>query len=352
VATTIRDVAREAGLSVSAVSRYLNGRLELPEATQLRIQTAVSRLQYTPSAIARRLTSGASETLGFVTTDISYSFFAAIASAAEAEASALGYSLAIFNSRNAIEKELQFLAKLDQHQVDGLLLLTNHTGSDVLSAGINRLQRVVLIDEDVPGANVPRLFGDNVGGGRLAARHFLAHGHHSIAFVAGPAGMISVEERFEGFQAGLAEAGLTMNPAHILKGIYSEEFGAEALEQLFAAPNPPTAIFACADSLAIGILRKAKAMGISVPGDLSLIGYDDMALNDLFDPPLTTIRQSPEDYGRRGVRLLVDLIRGSVVTPVISRVPVELIARKSVAAPRSTCVLIEPIKTHKVDRHQ
>lgn len=327
---TIRDVAKKAGVSVGLVSRYLNGRMTLPEETRGRIDAAVAALRYVPNALARRLTSGASETLGLVTTDIGYPFFAAIASAAEAEAERHGYSLAIFNSRNDEARELAVLDKLRDRQIDGLLFLTNHISGPRLRDRINEDPRVILIDEDVSGAAVPRLFADNHSGGRAAAEHLLDKGHRHMAVVGGPRQMVSTEERLAGFRAALARHGLDVVPELIICGTFQTSFGTEALERLIQHDPVPTAIFAMADMLAIGILRGAKERGLDVPGDLSLVGFDDLENVDLLSPPLTTVRQSPDDLGRQGVRLLLDMIRDPSVAGRVDRVSVSLVPRESV----------------------
>lgn len=332
---TIQEVARVAGVSPASVSRFLNGRLKLPEDTARRIQAAVLQLGYRPNAIARRLRSGTSETLGLITADIAYPLFATIASAAEAEASEAGYSLVMFSSRNRAENEIGFLSRVEDRQLDGVLLLTNHIDDGTLAARINGCRAVVLVDEDVPGANAPRLFADNETGGLLAGRELVAAGHRRIAHVTGPAGLLSVDERRRGFEAALAEAGLPLDPALVLHGHYDEAFGAVAFARLFAQPEPPTAVFAAADMLAIGMIRAARAAGVVVPADLSIVGYDDIPLASLLDPPLTTIRQSAEAFGRLGVRLLVDLVKGASPAMRPERIPVELVVRGSVAGPRA-----------------
>lgn len=329
----LKDVAREAGLSKATVSRFLNGQLDLPEETRRRIQEAAQRLDYVPNAIARRLSAGASETLGFITTDISYSFFASIASAAEMAAAELGYSLAVFNSRNEIHRELHLLSRIADRQIDGALLLTNHPGTPELAERIERLGRVVLIDEDVPGVTVPRVFADNLEGGRLVALHLLGLGHRRIAFVGGPQGMVSVEERLAGFRATLAGAGVALESEMIFKGPFSDRFGREAFRALLGAFPPPTAVFAGADVLAFGLLRAAREAGVAVPEELSVVSFDDTPLNDLLDPPLTAVRQCPAEFGQRGVHLLIELIRGANPDPTPQRVPVELVVRRSSAPP-------------------
>lgn len=331
-ASTIRNVALAAGVSVTTVSRYLNGRMNLPPHTSERIREAVSQLEYRPNAIARRLSKGKSETIGLIVSDIAYPFFAAVASAAEQYASQAGYSLVMFNSRNMISKEIAFLSRIEDSQVDGILLMTNHPDNGALVDKINACGRVVLVDEDVPGAIAPRLFADNRAGAVLATNHLLAHGHRRIGFVGGPRELVSGIERFGGFADSLAAGGVAVDPQLVVLGDYDDRTGRAAIEQLMAVDEPPTAIFATADMLARGILRGCRALGIVVPDDISLVSFDDMPDVDLFDPPLTTVRQSAEEFGRRAVSLLIDLINGAEI-PVSEPVAVELIVRGSVSAP-------------------
>lgn len=332
---TIRDVAQSAGLSVATVSRYLNKQLRLPPATAKKVDRAVGKLAFRPNAIARRLSRGTSETLGFITSDIAHPFFAAIASAAEAEAMKLGYTLAMFNTRNQLAQELNFLSRVDDQQVDGVLFLTNHPDDGTLRDKIAATRNVVILDEDVAGTEVPKVFADSEQGARIATRHLIDMGHRSIGFISGPRALRSSRERYRGYVSEMKQAGLEVDAGAVLFGQFEEEFGLRAFASLSHRPRPPTAVFAAADMLAVGLLRAARESGVAVPADLSLVGFADMLHVDMFDPPLTTIRQSTEHFGRRGVQLLVAKIRGELQQPTIERVPVELVERGSVTAPRS-----------------
>jgi LacI family transcriptional regulator len=329
----IRDVAEAAGVSTTSVSRHLSGQIVLPRATAIRIDAAVQRLEYRPNAIARRLSRQKSETLGLVTTDIAYPFFAAVASAAEAEATRYGYSMAIFNSRNEMARELVFLSKIEDQQVDGILFMTNHVDDGRLSRQIARSGRVVLVDEDVKGAPAPRVFASNETGGALAARHLIELGHRRIAYVSGPRGMISCEERYLGFRQVVAEVGASLDPRLVLFGAYEEQYGVTAFTQLWSTPNRPTAVFATSDMLAIGVMRAARAFGVEVPRDLSVVGFDDMLHVNLLTPALTTVRESATEFGRHGVKLLLEDINGEAKTRSPLRIPVDLVVRDSTAPP-------------------
>jgi len=330
---TIRDVARAAGVSVTSVSRYLNGQISLPEPTASRIQLAAERLGYHPNAIARRLSSGKSETLGLITADIAYPLFAEIASASEAEAARHGYNLLMFNSRNLVEKEVSFLSRIEDRQVDGILLLTNHHDDGRLLRRINETGNVVLLDEDVPGAKAPRLFADNVHGGLLATRHLISRGHTRIAAIGGPKGLLSTTERLDGFTRALGEAGLDVDPALLRFCEYEEAPASMAFLDLLRQDEPPTAIFTFGDMLATGAMRAARQAGIRIPDDISLVSFDDIHNADLLAPALTTVRQSAAEFGTRGVNMLLDFIAGRKSGTAIERVGVELVIRGSVAPP-------------------
>jgi LacI family transcriptional regulator len=330
---TIRDVARLAEVSPAAVSRYLNNQLQLSAMTEARIESAIKSLNYVPNAIARRLSRSSSETIGFITSDIVYPFFASIASAAEEAASEAGYSLTIFNSRNDTQRELQFLSRIDDRQVDGVLLLTNHADDGQLRDKINATPRVVLLDEDVPGAKAPRIFAENIRGAEMATHHLIERGHRRIGYIGGPRGLLSGDERLEGFRRAHAAAQLVVDEDIVVSGAYDEAAAYRGLLHLLGRTEPPTAVFSGGDLLAMGIMRAARDSGLRIPDDLSLVSFDDMPHAGLFDPPLTTVRQSSEEFGRRGVELLLDLLANVEVPRENPRIRVDLIIRDSVSAP-------------------
>lgn len=333
-AVTIRDVAAAAQLSVTAVSRHFNQRIVLPAETVARIEAAARDLGYRANVTARRLSLGSSESLGFVLSDIAYPFFSAIASAAEAECARLGYSLLIFNSRNIADNEIAHLRRIESAQVDGILFMTNHPGAPEIAETMNRVRNVVLLDEDVPSAESPRLFARNRKGGQLATEHLLAAGHRRIAYVGGHEGLISSSQRLAGYRHALQSAGLPADPELIQFPGYESSDGEAAFSAFDRLDNPPTAIFAAADVVALGILRSARRAGLSVPEDLSIVGFDDIPNADVLGPPLSTIRQSAETFGVRGVQLLVGLLKGELTQDVVEYVDVELVERSSVAPPR------------------
>lgn len=328
---TVQDVASKAGVSISSVSRFLNGRLTLPPSTADRINRAVELLDYRPSEMARRMLRGRTDMIGFLTTDIAYPWFAAIASAAEAEARGHGYGLVIFNSGNDPQQELAALSKISDQQIDGLIVMTNHADDGKLAEAIKSAGKVVLVDEDVPHTSVPKVFAESKRGSELATRHLLEMGHRRIGFISGPRELISASERYAGFSEVLEGAGLAVNPDWVVFGEYDEAAGQQAFRHIWQGPERPTAIFAAADVLAIGVMRGAREAGIAIPRDLSLVGFDDAPHMDLLDPPLTTVRTSSELFGKMAAQMLISSLTENHFGPRAYRVEVELVKRGSVA---------------------
>jgi len=330
---TIHDVAQGAGVSPTTVSRYLNNRIDLPAPTAARIDAAIAALDYRPNLLAKRLSTGKSEAIALVTPEIGNPFFAELAAAVEDEAERHGYAVFMSSTRGDAAREVASLKRLSDRHVDGLILMTNRPDEGTLKRRIEPGSAVVLIDEDVKGVAVPRVFVENDMGAYLATRRLLEAGHRRIALIGGPKGLLSVTERRAGFERAIREAGLKVRRDHVLLGAYTREFGRGATAGLLAAPEPPTAIVAASDYIAIGVLQALRDHGLKVPRDMSLIGFDDMPFAELMDPPLTTIRQPVAAMGRHGFQALLALMTGHEAE-MLTRLPVELIERKSVAAPR------------------
>ena len=330
---TIADVARSAGVSRATVSRYLNKTLDLPADTASRIDKAVQKLKYRPNRIARGLKRGKTDSLGLVVPDIANPFYGALASHVEAEAEAAGLSLTLYSSRNRLEREILLLDQQASRLVDGLIFLTNHSGNGLLSRRINSQGRIVLLDEDVPSTVAPKVFVDNERGGYEATRHLIEMGNREIAHVTGPKDLFSVRARYAGYKRALREAGIALNRSLILFGTYTPEFGRAAVARLFAQTSIPSAVFASSDYIIVGILEALRNLNLTVPGEISVIGFDDLIFTQLLHPPVTTVRQPIAELAQAGVRILLDCIRGTNHCGEVVRLPVRLIKRASVARP-------------------
>jgi len=327
----VRDVAAAAHVSVATVSRYLNGKLVLPPDTAARIDAARASLNYRANPHAQRLSRGRSDTLGLVIPEIANPFFAALADTIQREAEAEGLEVLIAATRNRTDRELAALDRLGRQGTDGVVFVTNHADDGTLARALQAIPHAVLLDEDVAGTTMPKLFADNVEGGRLAASHLLAHGHRRVAILGGPAGVFSAEERHRGFRDRIAAGGGQVVFAD--HGDYTVEAGRQGADVMLGLASPPTAVFATSDQTALGVLDAARIRGVAVPEALSLIGFDDIGPWHLLNPALTAIRQPVEELGRRAVQLLLASIAGHVAGSA-ERLPVELVVRASVAAPR------------------
>jgi LacI family transcriptional regulator len=312
------------------VSRYLNGQLVLPPETGRRIDRAVNDLGYRPDHRARSLSRGRSDAIGLVIPEIDNPFFSRLAAAVERAADARGLGVMLCSTFNKVNRELRYVEMLGVGVVDGLLFATNHNDGDgSLARAINGAAQIVLVDEDVTGANVSKIFSDNYQGGYLAGRHMIEAGHRRLAYIGGPPDLMSAQERAAGFHHSVLEGG---SEAYIVAeyfGDYSANYGVDAISALLDGPASATAVFIGSDQILIGVLRVLTSRGIVVGRDLSIVTFDDANTLELLAVPVTAIRQSIEVMGARALDLVVAAVGGES-EPRVERIPVELIVRESV----------------------
>lgn len=333
-ATSLKDVADAAGVSVTTVSRMLNGSLQLPPETKLRIDKAIHELKYEPNPHARRLSRGRSDTIGLVVPDIANPFFATLVATIEEEADKRGLALSLHATLNRPGREIAYLRSLGRNHVDGLVFVTNHPDDGELAALINQTGKVVVVDEDVPNAMVPKLFCDNEQGGYLVGRHLAEYGHRRVLYIGGPQEMISTRRRYKGLERAMIEHGTGIDGLIRYEGDYTVEFGRAAGRRFLDEGKPATAIFASSDEIAIGLIEVLRGQGVSIPGEVSIVGFDDVGPLHLFAPPLTAIRQPVRAIGERALSLLLETDwqqRGDFTSEEL--LPIEIVVRDSVAPP-------------------
>lgn len=303
----------------------------MPEDSSRRIEEAKERLNYQPNATARNLILGQTRMLGLIVPDITNPFFATLASAVEAEAFELGYSVLLCNTHTDTKREYYYLDLLSGDRVDGILLLSNNASDVGIGERVARRSDVVVMDEDTPGVRAPKVFSENENGGYLATRHLLEQGHIHVAYVGGAADLYSARERFQGYLRALTEFGVASDPRLHFHGTYAYDYGARVFGSVRNVTPRPSAVFAASDYIAVGILNAAADAGVQVPEDLSLVGFDDVPFARVLRPPLTTIRQPIERLGRCGTRILIELLENKAPpTPQEPLyLPVELIVRSS-----------------------
>ena len=326
---TIREVAESAGVSYATVSHVINNtRLVSPE-TRERVLAAMDALNYRPNALARSLRQGKTNTLGLVLPDSANPFFAEISRSIEDEAFKKGYSVFLCNTELDTQRELFYVDVLSKKQVDGIVFVAAGDQADSLEFLVGRNMPVVMIDREVPSVEVDAVLTDNQLGGYLATRHLLELGHQRIACISGPSSITPSAERMIGYRKALEEAGLPYDEKLILRGDYHAQSGMEITHSILKMNPRPTAIFALNDLMALGALRAAAEDGCTVPGDLAVVGYDDLEIARFTNPPLTTIAQPKKEIGVKAIELLVDRISRKDRSPTRLVLPPELIVRRS-----------------------
>ncbi|WP_280951197.1 LacI family DNA-binding transcriptional regulator [Salinicola aestuarinus] len=270
-----------------------------------------------------------------VVPDISTPFFATLVAAVETEADSRGLSLALHATLNRPEREATYLDLIRQGHVDGLIFVTNHVANPALAEKLNSAGPCVVVDEDVVGAHVPKLFCDNEQGGYLAGRHLAESGHRHVLFVGGVDQMVSGARRYQGFERGMREVAADDVLIERSRGDYSFEAGREAGRAFISrGRGRPTAIFATSDELVIGLYEALGDSELSIPRDVSIVGFDDVGPLHLFAPPVTAVRQPVRDLGKYALALLLDAEPMTPAPPSNETLlPVTLIERQSVAPP-------------------
>ena len=334
---TIRDVARRARVSHQTVSRVINGQDTVSPDTRERVLRAIRELEYVPSAIARSLSSDRTHTLGMVTTDVSDHFFSEAVAGAEAEARRRGHFLIIGSIEEGAEDDEQtYLRLMLERRVEGLIVAVPRlrlVNGGVLADAAARLPTVVLAsDIDLPGADHVDI--DNRAGGVIATAHLIEHGHRLVATITGPLDWPSARARFDGYRDALRGAGIASDPALVEACVdWGLESGRRAAERLLASAPRFTAIFAHSDLLALGAIAALRRHGLRVPDDVSIVGYDDIPVASVVDPPLTTVRQPMREVGELAARLITDRPGGRRKGSRRHMLKAPLVVRGSVSAP-------------------
>ncbi len=328
---TIYDVARLAGVSTATISRYLKGERVRAEHA---VADAIEELRFRPSPAARSLKLGTTHSIGVVVPDIANPFFAAVVKGAESIARSRGYSVFLFNTEESAEREEEVLAALAD-RVDGIILAPATEPADVSPVLRRAKPPVVFLDRELAKTDAfDSVLVDNADGARQAARHLFELGHERIGLISGPLDTTPGLGRHEGFLDELTRVGVEPSPDLIQIGDFRREGGYQCALRLLALKKPPTAIFAANNLMSIGALRALHAMSIRVPDEISFVGFDDLDLGEILDPPLTVIDRPMEEQGALAMRLLLTRIDAPNGAPP-QRIVLEtrLLIRSSTAPP-------------------
>jgi LacI family transcriptional regulator len=326
------DVARLAGVSTATVSRVVNGRYGVSASTIAQVRSAIERLGYEPSLGAASLRSSRTNVLGLVT----HSFQSYTAEVLKGVMDALtqsGFDLIIYADSDLYGQysegwEQRHLTRLAGTLTDGCIVVT--PWGDVRSS-----TPVVVIDP-ARDSTAPSVTADNLAGATAVVEHLLGLGHRRIGFIAGRSSLAAAWSREEGYRRALVEAGVPVDPALIGRGDFNPESAVPLARVLLDRPDRPTAIFAASDGMALEVLKIAKELGLDVPGDLSVVGFDNIPESALAEPGLTTVDQSMYRLGFEAARMLKSLVTGEWEGPRQILLPTRIVVRGSTAPPRIT----------------
>jgi LacI family transcriptional regulator len=330
----MREIAHEVGVSTATVSRALNSPERVRPNVRERVAAAALRLGYRPNRIARSLRTQRTHTLGVVVPTITNPYFADAVRAMQDVASARGYTLLVANSDHQPAKEEAALTTFGDHRVDGLILVSTSrepSPPPVLNGLLQSSTPIVVVDRALPYLDVSRVLVDTRGGARLAIKHLVDRGRRRIAFIAGPSGVWTAEEKLMGYYEGLLAANIVSDPELVLPGDYTVEGGeAQAIDLLALRPTPDAVLIAN-NLMTLGVFRVLLQAGVAIPRDLAVVGFDDVAWTDVVRPTLTVVAQPTQELGRQAIEILLARIECPDVSPkqAVRLLPTHLVVRQS-----------------------
>lgn len=335
---SIRQVAKLAGVSTATVSRALQHPDVVAASTRERVLSAVAKAGYTPNILAANLRKLRSHAVLALVPDIGNSFFSEIIKGMEQVATERGYSVLLGNTHNDAAREIELASRVTARQADGLVTLSARIPFQNYRKRLRdgTLPPMVNACECVSAVDVPTVQIDNRAAAAKATGYLIDLGHRRIAFVKGPNDSPLTIARLYGHQRALRAAGISLRKSYVIDGDFSAESGLAAAEGLLALAQPPTAIFCSNDEMAIGAIRMLHSRGVSVPGQISVMGFDDIPLARYMQPPLSTILQPKLEMGREAMKILCDLLEGRAPVKLAHTMPFHLIVRDSTARCRST----------------
>jgi LacI family transcriptional regulator len=327
---TIATIANAAGVSVPTVSRVLNGRTDVSPETRDRIEHLLREHDYRPRNSRQPLRAGL---IDLVFHDLDSPWALALIRGVEDVTHVAGVGTVISAVHRRTASTRQWLQNLRARQSDGVILVISD-GAGPVSAELHRLNVPMVIIDPAGGiaSDVPTIGATNWSGGRSATEHLIALGHRRIGLVEGPKNLLCSRARLDGYRAALEGAGLQVDRRLVEPGEFDNQSGFIAGQRLLSREDPPTAIFACSDQMALGVYEAARQRGLRVPDDLSVVGFDDLPEARWSSPPLTTVRQPLSDMGALAARTVLRLSRGELIETPKVELATELIVRESTAS--------------------
>ena len=326
---TMKDIARIAKVSTSTVSHVINNTRYVSDEIREKIMKVVNELNYTPSAVARSLKVKETKTLGMLVTATSNPFFAEVVSGVEQYCNQHHYNLIISSIDGNEQRLQQNIQTLIQKQVDGLLLMYSDTRHAMVEQ-LNLNLPIVVMDWWPTELNADKIYENSEFGAYLATKTLIEQGHKNIAIITGKLDKSLAHNRLLGYQKALQDAHLPINPDWIIESHFDFEGGVEGMKKLLQITPRPTAVFACSDTIAVGVYQVAWQQGLRIPQDISVIGYDNIMLARYLTPPLTTIHQPKAELGKLAVETLLERIKSPDLEYKTTMLQPQLIWRASV----------------------
>jgi DNA-binding LacI/PurR family transcriptional regulator len=344
----LKDVARVAGVSISTVSRVLTGSPLVNDATRARVQQAMDALEYRPNRVARRLRrdTARASLIGLIVPDIQNPFFAELVRGVESVAQQHGYMVFLGNSDEDAAREKRYVDLMRAESVDGLLLPPSADNAETVAGLARAGLPVVCVDRRLPKVTLDTVVADNVHGAHEAVDHLLRIGHRRIGFVGGRPQLSTTRERLQGYRQALEEHGVPFDPALVREGDSRQAGGRRHARELLEQASPPTALLVGNNLMTLGALETIHGMGLRIPDDVAIVGYDDMPWALALNPPLTAVRQPGYEIGRRGAELLLQRLDDPKRSTSLVMLQPELVVRESCGAGRESKIRI---RAHRRD---
>ena len=329
--STIKDIAKLAGVSTATVSKVLNNKDQnISQATREHVLAIAKEHKYMPNRIARSLVTRHTKTIGLIIPDITNPFFPGIARGVEDKASIEGYNIIYCNTDDKLDKEDKCISMLIEKMVDGLIIVASDKRRNEFKNLSNVYIPVILVDRDIEIEGINgKVLVDNFYGAYQGVSHLLSKGKKKIAFITGPMTTNTAIDRLKGYKKALEDHDITYNEDYVLEGVFKKEWGYEATDKLIKEGIKFDALFCGNDLIAISAIKALKDNEILVPNDVSVVGYDDIYMSTLVDPELTTISQPNYDMGFRAAEMLVDMIEERKIEENRIVLKTELKIRKS-----------------------
>ena len=332
--STIRDVAKRAGVAPITVSRVINNSGYVSQEKRERVETAVAELDYVPNILARSFRSKQTRTIALILTDITNPFWTEVAHGVEDAAREHKFNVILCNTDESESRQVEYVSVLIQKQVDGILLVPARSRPEATEAIQKRGTAVVVLDRQVPTADVDVVRCDSEGGAYQLVQHVLSLGHRQVAVLTGPKDVSSAQDRVVGYRRAFLDANIEIIEDLIFYGKFIQASGYEMAQRALLATPQPTALFAANNFIAIGAWRALRDAGLRIPEDITLVGFDDLPAGLVVDPFLTVAAQPGYEMGKQATELLLDRLTNDAPTePQRIVLPTRLIIRHSSGAP-------------------